>query len=126
MKIAIKDIVVKKRIRKDLGNIDALVLSLKKHGQLQPVIINRKKELIAGYRRLQAAKMAGWSMLEAVFVDRESKADKLELEIEENLARKDFNDEEMYEAFRKLEKFRKDTLFKRFIRKITSFFRRKK
>jgi ParB family chromosome partitioning protein len=122
MKIAIEEIIIKKRVRRDLGNMDTLIQSFKKHGQLQPVIITRKKELIAGYRRIQAAKAVGWVMIDAIVVDKEHKADKLELELEENLARKDFNDEELYEGFRRLENLRKDNIFKRIWKAVKSFF----
>ena len=54
MLIAPDSIIVKKRLRRDLGNIEGLMESLKKHGQLTPIIINRNNELIAGFRRLQA------------------------------------------------------------------------
>lgn len=122
MKISIDEIVIKKRVRKDLGNLDTLIQSFKKHGQLQPIIITRKKELVAGYRRIQAAKASGWVMIDAIVVDKDQKADKLELELEENLARKDFNDEELYEGFKRLERLRKDNIFKRIWKAIKRFF----
>lgn len=122
MKIALDEIIIKRRVRKDLGNIDTLIQSFQKHGQLQPVIITRKKELIAGYRRIQAAKAIGWAMIDAIVIDKENKADKLELELEENLARKDFNDEELYEGFKRLEKLRRPNIFKRIWKAIKTFF----
>jgi ParB/RepB/Spo0J family partition protein len=49
-------------IRKDLGNLDELAASIAEHGILQPLVIaktTRGLELVAGYRRLEAAKLAG-------------------------------------------------------------------
>ena len=56
MLVNIDDIKIKKRVRKDLGDLDALKNSLRTYGLLNPITITRDYELIAGERRLQAAK----------------------------------------------------------------------
>ena len=56
MLVNIEDITVKKRVRKDLGDLEPLKDSLRRYGLLNPITLNAKKELIAGERRLQAAK----------------------------------------------------------------------
>ena len=63
MLIAPDSVIVKKRIRRHLGDIEALMESLKKYGQLSPIIIDRGYELIAGFRRLEAAKRLGWKVI---------------------------------------------------------------
>jgi ParB family chromosome partitioning protein len=55
--------------RDGLGNIDELAASMAEHGLLQPVVVRRageRYELIAGHRRLAAAKRLGWQNLSAV------------------------------------------------------------
>ena len=56
MLINIEDIKIKKRVRKNLGDLEALKNSLRIYGLLNPITLNSKYELIAGERRLQAAK----------------------------------------------------------------------
>ncbi len=121
MQVKISSIIVKQRIRKDLGDIDALVNSMRKYGQLSPIIINRKNELIAGERRLEAAKRLNWQTINAIVVDKNSEAEKLEIEIEENIQRKRLLDEEVAAGIVRLEKLRKPGFFRRlllFIKKI--------
>ena len=96
MKVSIDSIVVQKRIRKDLGNLEPLQDSLKRYGLLNPITINSKNELIAGERRLEAAKALGWTQIQAVVVDPPDEITQLELEIEENTQRMPFTDEELW------------------------------
>jgi ParB family chromosome partitioning protein len=124
MQILIKDIVVKKRVRKDMGDIEALAESLKKFGQISPIVINRKKILIAGGRRLEAAKRLGWKTINAVVADINGKLGSLEYEVEENLQRRDFDPEELAEAARKIHGLRNPGFFKRVWNRIIRFFRR--
>jgi len=42
MKVYIDDIVVKDRIRKDLGDVAALAESFNHYGQITPIVINKK------------------------------------------------------------------------------------
>ena len=67
--------------------------SIAAHGLLQPVVVRRVKdryELIAGERRLQAAKRAGWSSVPVNIVEADDRQT-AELAIIENLHRKDLN-----------------------------------
>jgi ParB family transcriptional regulator, chromosome partitioning protein len=124
VKVPIKSIIVNKRIRKDLGDIEALADSFKCYGQITPIIINRKNVLIAGGRRLEAAKLLGWQSINAEIVDRTGELEQLELELEENKYRKDFNDAEIAEAARKIYKLKHPSLFRRIINAITRFFKK--
>lgn len=126
MRIKIDSVIVKKRIRKDNGNIQALANSLKEHGLINPIIINTKKELLAGFRRLSAAKMAGWVEIEAIVIKRDSRLEKLELEVEENLYRKDFTDDELILAVKKMEKLRRKNPLSKLWSGIKNFFAVKK
>jgi ParB family chromosome partitioning protein len=124
MRTPIKDIVVKNRIRKDLGDIESLAESFRRYGQITPIVINRKNELIAGGRRLEAAKMLQWDYINAVVLDSSNKLEQLELEVEENKYRKDFSAEETVEAEKRLEKLRHPNIFIRIWNAITSFFKK--
>jgi ParB family chromosome partitioning protein len=113
MLVPIESIIVRRRIRKEPGDISGLTESLRNHGQLTPIIINRKHELIAGFRRLQAAKRLGWKSIEAVMIDRPTEQQKLEVEIEENVQRLDLSPEEIAEAVARLQKMRRPALLAR-------------
>lgn len=77
------------RIRKEIGKIEDLAESLRKFGQLQPIVINENKELVAGGRRLAACMLAGIKAKVCYFSALDPDTMR-ELEIEENLQRKAF------------------------------------
>lgn len=120
MLVNINDIKIKKRVRHDLGDLEALKESLRTYGLLNPITINNKNELIAGERRLQAAKQLGWTNINAVVQNNLSDVEELEMELEENNQRKDFTNEELLEGYKRLEKLRNPS----FWRKIVMFFKR--
>jgi ParB family chromosome partitioning protein len=124
MKIAIKNIIVKNRIRRELGDIEALAESLKQYGQISPVVINGKNILIAGGRRLEAAKLLGWQEINAVIIETSDKLEQLELEVEENKHRKDFNEKETADALRKIKKMKNPNIFRRFFNMVVRFFKK--
>jgi ParB family chromosome partitioning protein len=113
MKVPIQSIVVKRRIRKELGDIDGLMDSLRQHGQLSAILVNRRYELVAGFRRLEAARRLGWSSVNAEFVDAESDSESLQLEIEENVQRRDLSPDELSDGMARLERLRHPGLLKR-------------
>jgi len=124
MQVPITDIKVKKRIRKDMGNLASLAESLKKYGQLNPIVITKNNVLIAGERRLEAAKMLGWESINAVIVEAKGTLAKLELEVEENIQRRDFSPREEADATNKLYRLRNPGFFTRIINAIIRFFKR--
>lgn len=130
MKVKISDIKVKKRVRQELEDVNALSDSLKKYGQIEPIVLTQKYKLIAGQRRLEAAKKLGWTEIEAHILDVEDKADLLELEIEENLQRKAFNEADLLAGYNRLDRLRNPSFFMRIInwfkRLFAKIFRRKK
>jgi ParB family chromosome partitioning protein len=123
MQVPIKDIVVKKRIRKEMGDIETLAESLKCHGQISPILITKKNILIAGGRRLEAAKSLGWRTINAVILEDSSEISRLELEIEENTQRRDFTMEELAEATQKLYRMRNPGFFGRIFNAVVRFFK---
>ena len=130
MLVQISDIKVKKRVRKDLGNLDDLKDSLRIYGLLNPITLNSRYELIAGERRLSAAKQLGWTSINANILDNLSDVDQLEMEIEENNQRKEFTDEELMEGYKRLQKLRNPgffyriyLFFKKLFQKIADWFK---
>lgn len=111
MLVQIKDIKIRKRVRKDLGNLEDLKDSLRTYGLLNPITINRRYELIAGERRLQAATQLGWTNIQANIVDNLTDIEQLEMELEENNQRKEFTDDELLEGYKRLEKLRNPGFF---------------
>ena len=90
-KMKISALKVGKRFRKDFGDIESLATSISSKGLLHPVIVDDKtKQLIAGERRLQAHKMLGLEEIEVKFLKDIDDVTRKEIEIEENLKRKDF------------------------------------
>ncbi len=83
----IDEIVIGERIRKDMGDIVSLADSMKRHGLLHPVVIKPDGLLVAGLRRLEAAKLLAWKEITVTTID---VADLLGAERDENEVRKNF------------------------------------
>lgn len=122
MLVSINDIKVKRRVRKDLGNLEDLKNSLRRYGLLNPITLNGKYELVAGERRLEAAKAIGWTSINANIIDNLSELSQLEMEIEENNQRKEFTDDELLEGYKRLERLRNPSFFRRVWNAIKAFF----
>jgi ParB family chromosome partitioning protein len=124
MQVPVDDIKVRKRIRKDPGDIDALAESLRTYGQISPIVITAKNILIAGERRLRAAKALGWRTINAVIVEFPDALAKLEYEVEENIQRRDFTPQEIAEATRKIYRLKNPGFFRRILNAVIRFFKR--
>lgn len=93
------------RDRFDEERMAELVASVTEHGVLQPIVVRAAAdgsyELIAGERRLRAARQAGLTSIPAVV--RESSGEELlELALVENIQRADLNAIEEAQAYREL------------------------
>lgn len=124
MQIPVNDIIVRKRIRQDLGDLSKLMESIRTHGQINPVLINSRRELIAGQRRLEAIKRLGWKNIEVHITDVSSEADEMELEIDENLQRRNLSAVELADGISRLDKLRNPGLFRRIYNAILRFFKK--
>jgi hypothetical protein len=87
MKVRINDVILEKRFRKDLGELDGLMESIRLLGLLQPIGITKQNVLVFGQRRLIACQMLGHEEIEARIVDVPTIIDG---EYAENEIRKDF------------------------------------
>ena len=124
MQVPIESLKVKKRVRQDMGDITALAESMKRYGQISPIVINSDKVLIAGGRRLEAARSLGWSSISAVVAEINDELTMLEYEREENVQRMNFSPSEETAAVEKLQELRNPPLFRRILNAIARFFRR--
>lgn len=123
-KISIADIKIHKRAREEVLEIEELAESIKRFGLLNPIIVDTNYILVAGYRRLEAVKRLGWSSINANIIEIKDGISALELEIEENIQRIQFSDEELLNAFKKLNRIKNPGLFKRILQAIIHFFKR--
>lgn len=124
MQIPVDSITVPERVRKDPGNLESLMASFKRVGQLNPILVTPTYELIAGFRRFTAAQELGWQSIEAEVVQAADEIRRLEMELEENVYRKDFTPEELLEGYKKLEKLRHPSVGRRLRRALGAFFSR--
>lgn len=122
MQMLIDQIKIKRRVRKNLGDLKPLMESMQEYGLMNPVIVNKKNELIAGHRRLESAKLLGWKFIDVKVVDKANEFLNLALEIEENVQRIDLTNDELAEARARLEKLRNPGILRRILWAIKSFF----
>lgn len=105
MKLALADVIVSRRVRQSLGNLDELAESLKTVGQLQPIGITPERELISGARRLAAAEKLGWKHIDAhVVTGLNGALSRLRAERDENTCRLNLSLSELAALGARLEK----------------------
>lgn len=89
----------------DHGDLEDLVGSIKMHGVIQPIVVTQnpggRYELIAGERRLRAAKIAGLEQIPAI-IRSATEQEKMELALIENVQRADLNPIEEARAYQRL------------------------
>lgn len=106
--IAIHDIVVGERYRKDLGDLGPLKASIVELGLLHPVVIDGERRLLVGGRRLEACKQL--EMLTIPAVTAASLTDlrqRVMAEKDENVCREPFKPSEMVALGRVIEEFQR-------------------
>lgn len=85
--------------------LEELTASIREKGVIQPVLVRTRKdgnfELIAGERRLRAAKQLGFTQLPAIVRDVED-AEALQLSLIENIQREELNPLEEAQAYQQL------------------------
>ena len=87
----------------DPEGLSELAASIARHGVLQPIVVSAdgdNYELVAGHRRVLAARLAGRTTIPAVV--RDEVEDRLELALVENLQRSDLNAIEAARAYKLL------------------------
>lgn len=98
----------------DEESLRELAASIREFGILQPIVVRKiehevsmgtqvEYELIAGERRLMAAKMLGLERIPAIVKNVELERERLEIAVIENIQREDLNAIEMARAFARLQ-----------------------
>lgn len=96
--IPIDEILIEDRQREDMGDIDSLASSIFHRGLLQPIVVEERQglqpgdppyRLVAGHRRLLAVTSMGWSRIDARPLSSLSDDERVAIELEENIKRKD-------------------------------------
>jgi len=99
--VDIDKIIVKERIRKDFGDIQELADDIQQNGLINPPVVNKEYELLAGERRLRACKSLGWKQIEIRMMDTRDINHDFDVEVSENENRKDFTRTEREEIYTK-------------------------
>lgn len=94
------------RVKVNTNELQELADSIREHGIIQPLIVSREHDgshyvLIAGERRLEAARLAGLQSIPAI-LRQVTDQDRLELALIENVQRSDLMPLETAEAYRQL------------------------
>jgi len=101
--IAIAEVRLEDRHRTDFGDVESLAQSLREVGQLQPIVVTSDLRLIAGGRRLAAARLLGWPEIEAKIAhDLTDAAALLRAERDENTCRKSLTPTEEHSLYASL------------------------
>ena len=95
--IKIDKIIIKDNIRKDYGELTEMTASLKEHGMRKPVELNKRNELVDGFRRIKAAKAAGMEDIPYFYND--DKIDNTTEQILSGIFSKNLNTVEEGQAF---------------------------
>jgi len=106
------DINIGKRFRQDYGDMEDFAEGIKLHGIIQPVTVDQDLNLLAGGRRMQAAKMANLQWIPALVRLDTGDLDALEIELIENVQRKNMTWQEtskLVEAIDELHKKKNGT-----------------
>lgn len=99
--IEIKVIKIGKRIRKDLGKLNSLKDSMQEIGLLHPIVLDETNKLVAGRRRVVAAKELGWKVIPFTRISIDSI---MKGEFHENTVRKDFTVSEIASIVKEIQK----------------------
>lgn len=89
----------------DEKRLSGLAESIKEKGMIQPVVVRKKQdgfEIVAGERRLRAAKSIGLKLIPAIIMEGLSKQSMLELTLVENVQREDLNPIEEAKGYKRL------------------------
>ncbi len=90
----------------DEKELQELADSIKEHGIIQPLVVTKiapeQYELIAGERRLKAARLAGLELVPVIIREEAGEREKLEIALVENIQRHDLNVVEEARAYKKL------------------------
>ncbi len=106
--VALSDIKIEERQRSDVGEISELAASIEAHGLFHAPCVTRDLTLIAGFRRLMACKSLGWERLPVHVLEATDEIEVKEIELEENIRRKDLSWQERVKATDEIHALKKE------------------
>ncbi|MBX6396308.1 MAG: ParB N-terminal domain-containing protein [Alicyclobacillaceae bacterium] len=80
-KLSIEQIQVGTRVREDTGDIGEIAESMRRYGLIHPIVVDAQNRLVAGGRRLEAAKHLGWREIEVRYLGELSEAERRMIEV---------------------------------------------
>ena len=102
--LPIEQVIVEGRFRQELGDLTDLQHSLATLGLLHPIVVTADHRLVAGHRRLEAARALGWDDIPAhVAHNLDTALLHLEAERDENVCRKEMTPSERVALGRAIE-----------------------
>jgi site-specific DNA-methyltransferase (adenine-specific) len=93
--VLVANILVGDRFRQDYGDMDGLKRSIQTHGLIEPIILDRENNLLCGGRRYKAYSELGLERIPALYRDEVDDLLARELELEENIQRKEMSWDEV-------------------------------
>lgn len=112
MKLRVHDIVVPNdRFRTEVEGIEELAESLRDVGLIHPIVVRREGRawvLVAGFRRLTAAKLLGWQEIEARSFEELDELSRRLVEFEENVRRQALSWQDEVRAAAEIRRLRGD------------------
>lgn len=97
MRVAIADIKIGDRYRKEYTGIDELAQSITERGLMHPLVVDQDLNLIAGGRRIRALNQLGWAECEVTILDVSDELGRRQCELIENIQREDLTWQEEIE-----------------------------
>lgn len=88
--VKLEEVIIGERFREDLGDLEELIASIREKGVIQPITIDSNMNLLAGGRRCAASLEIGLPTIPAIIREFVDEIDSREIELMENVHRKDF------------------------------------
>jgi len=95
------------RQRRELTGVEELAESISRIGLINPIVITRANEIVAGERRLTAVRLLGWDKVPVQYVDELDYAGLRSIELEENIKRVDLTWQDQTRALAEYHELRK-------------------
>lgn len=105
--LPLSEIIVGDRFRKDFGDMEGLIESIRDKGIIQPVSVDEGFNLLAGGRRVRAAQELGLDTVPAIIRPHVDAIDSREIELLENVYREDFTWQERASLINEIDTLKK-------------------
>lgn len=97
------------RQRRELNNIPELAASIRENGLINPIVVTRDYQLIAGERRYTAHKHLGWDQITVQYLEDMDEESLHLIELEENIRREDLSWQDHVAAVARYHELKKET-----------------